>query len=220
MFGWLRLPADCRSILLWVLRFDILIIVVGWILMWLSERAQIAPADADTATFVPPWYHIPINLIASTALILVAIITFFGFFFASSANGSDFGHATRNAVTAAFVGLYLVILPFILLSPQYFASLFGDAPVAAAEDGQIAVASGVEYARELFNGFTGFLTTIIAFYFAAQVVDKASSDVKESTIAKSENEAEAARANAEAARYTAETARVNAESAAAERAAS
>ena len=108
---------------------------------------------------------------------MIAIVTFLGCYLASMDEGTERGHAMRNAITGAFVILYLVMVPYVLVAPEFFTSLFGGTSIGSlGSDRQSAVTDeaatvSVEYGRNIFSGFTGFITTVLAFYFVSQVIE-------------------------------------------------
>ena len=170
-----RLTRERRAILKWVFLADLGILVVAWLLLIWSDRVFFTTDPAITRTQL----YVPIHFIAAVGLILIALVTFFGLYLASVVGGADFGHSMRNAITAAFVVLYLVMLPFMLLSPQYFSSMFISSldpsfTGTLNADQLEAVTESVEFGRSIFSGFTNFITIVLGFYFAAQVTEQVS----------------------------------------------
>lgn len=151
-----------------VLFADIVIIVAVWGVLIGTDFFFTGAGSSE-------WRYIPIQFIAGAGLILMAVVTFFGLYLASVAGGADFGHSMRNAITAAFVVLYLVMLPVMLLSPKLFQSTFGPTSTGTLNADQLeAITDDVEFGRDTFSGFTNFITIVLGFYFASQVTEQVS----------------------------------------------
>jgi hypothetical protein len=156
-----------RAIIKLVLVADCIIVIVSWIILAFFVRIS------QMLNYYPPY-----NVISGPSLILIAVVTFLGFYLASLDEGTDRGHAMRNAITAAFVILYLVMLPYVLVGPEYFSALFGGqsstisgGSAGLSEEQYDRVRDSIEYGRNIFSGFTSFITTVLAFYFVSQVIE-------------------------------------------------
>lgn len=163
-------PSDGREnrrYVVWALAADVAIVLVCLVLLML-RNADLADGFVDSPT-------VPIGISIGAALMLVAIVTFLGFYTASPPTKGLQDASMRNAIVATFVVFYLVLLTFLLIAPNFRGQLeIGDGAIIAGqsivtEEEREATQASLDFGVEIFNGFTTFLTIIIGFYFAAQV---------------------------------------------------
>ena len=128
-----------RRAITWTMGVDLAIVVLGWALV----------------AWDPPW--IPNSVIFGVSLGAIGIVTFFGFYGAHESDSPARDPRLRNAIAAAFVMFYLVLLTQLFGSPSLRLSLARDAESA--------------FGRDIFNGFTTFVGVILGFYFVAWTAD-------------------------------------------------
>jgi FtsH-binding integral membrane protein len=130
---------------------DLVIVLLSWLVVAWS----------------PP--GVPYSVVFGVTLGLVGLVTFFGFYIASSTDPSAPDPRLRTAIAAAFFMFYLVLLTQIFGSPGLRVSF------TRAEESA--------FGRDIFNGFTGFVGVILGFYFTAQAADSVTRTIQsESTI--------------------------------------
>jgi hypothetical protein len=160
-----------RRVIVIALALDILLILLAAALVYWR-----AVNNYQKETFhIEPIIWAPHPTITTTAtLMLIAIITFFGFYLHGDRQGINLDSSTRNAIAAAFVVLYFSILANVILAPGARAAL------------------GPEFNRDpdpalgitIFNGFTEFLKVVLGFYFGTQAVKYVADAVVASQVSK------------------------------------
>jgi hypothetical protein len=128
-----------RRAITWTMGVNLAIVVLGWALV----------------AWDPSWLNN--SVIFGVSLGAVGIVTFFGFYSAHASDAPARDPRLRNAIAAAFVMFYLVLLTQLFGSPSLRQSLTRDVESSFGQD--------------IFNGFTTFVGVILGFYFAAWTAD-------------------------------------------------
>jgi hypothetical protein len=150
-------PAEERSWIKIALLADIAIVLLTWTLLVLGLQG---------AKLIP----IPDVIVVGTALMLVAFITFGGFYLASPATATSRDPWMRNAIAATFVMFYLFLFSLLIVGSEVREWILDDGTQSGAETFSFGV--------ETFNGFTTFVGLVIGFYFATQAVERVTDAVQ------------------------------------------
>jgi hypothetical protein len=97
--------------------------------------------------------------VLGVAFMLIPLVTFGGFYLSSPATATSRDPWMRNALAVTFVMNYLFFLALLLLVPHIRESLAG-------------------FGEQLFTGFTTFVGTVLAFYFATQAAERITETVQ------------------------------------------
>jgi hypothetical protein len=165
------LPEERRAWIKWALAVDVLLVLLMWVLLTLGSAGE---------------GSLPVNwrVTIGAALMLVAFVTFAGFYLASPPDAPARDPWMRNAIAATFVVFYLVLLTLLLTGPNFRIEVAGTARVPdrfdptpdEPRDGggvdQPAVIDDIPFGEEVFNGYTTFLAVILTFYFGSQAAEK------------------------------------------------
>ena len=120
---------------------------------------------------------VPINQIVAVgvALMLVAFVTFGGFYLASPATATSRDPWMRNAIAASFVMFYLFLLTLLLTAAPFRDVLLGLAASAPGQQTPIdpqTSAGAAAFIEKMFDGFSTFLGIVLGFYFATQAAER------------------------------------------------
>jgi hypothetical protein len=111
-------------------------------------------------------------VVIGVALMAIAVVTFFGFYLASPGNAPSRDPWMRNSIAAAIVMFYVVLMTFMLTNPLFRDvtwRLFWDQPTGPTNID--ATGGGATFGERIFDGLTGFVTIVLAFYFGATTVE-------------------------------------------------
>lgn len=148
-------PTEERSWIKIALVTDIVIILAFWTLLGLGSQG---------------YQMLPINhmIAAGAALMLVAFVTFGGFYLASPATATSRDPWMRNAIAATFVMFYLFLLTLLLAA----------SPLREEVIGAETTPDVVSFGERMFNGFSTFLGVVLAFYFATQAAERVTETIQ------------------------------------------
>jgi hypothetical protein len=148
-------PTEQRKWIKIALVTDIVIVVALWALLPLGSQG---------------YRLLPINhMVASgVALMLVAFVTFGGFYLASPAMATSRDPWMRNAIAATFVMFYLFLLTLLLAS----------SPLRTAVTGEATPPETITFGERMFNGFSTFVGIVLGFYFATQAAERVTETIQ------------------------------------------
>lgn len=145
-------PLEERKWIKRALAANIVIAVATWILLLVgSQGSSIVPISEV--------------VVVGLGLMLVAFITFGGFYLSSPPTATSRDPWMRNAIAGTFVLYYLYLLSYLLVAKQIRATL------------QIADSEPALTSAE-FQGFSTFVGIVLAFYFATQVAERITETVQ------------------------------------------
>lgn len=140
---------------------------LSWVLIWFHYQVESAADGMDV--WVP--FDVPYFITIGASVGLITLLTF-GSFYVTRDRTPD--ESMRSAIAATLIVFYVVLITDLLVMPDLITGL-GSAAVAT--DATEEAAAVTSFGQNLILGLSGFVGTIVAFYFAATaVLDKSTKD--------------------------------------------
>lgn len=145
---------------------DIVIVVGVWALRKLGTSGDGAMRAINLG-------EVPIF---GVAMMLIPIVTFAGFYLSTPPTASSRDPWMRNSIAATFVLSYLFLVALLLGLPSLRSSVSD--PTPGRSDTTQALEAREPFGEVIFKGFSTFLGVVLAFYFAAQAVERVTETVQ------------------------------------------
>ncbi len=151
MWDWLRGKSDGVGGLSIAQKAELLIALITWVVAWWLLWLR----DSGDTSMPPGW------TVIGFSLGLISLLVFTAFYISSSEPDTSM----RTAVAATFVVFYLVFTTYLAAAAGFRAEL------GITNEGSNSQQK--PFGATLFESLTGFMGIILAFYFAAGAVEKA-----------------------------------------------